>query len=219
MRIALVYRTGGDYQPAHVERLIRQIRAVGKLTNDILVFTDAGPGGIEGAEIVPLMRPYQGWWSKMNLYAEGIEGDLLYMDLDTTITGELADIASVGQLAILKAKLRKDRGKPFYPGYQSALMYLTEEARRAVRLEWAAQGGYRCIGKYPGGDDRFLETVGYWRARARFFQDLVPEQVQHFKYDIRKRHGGQVPAGTRLIVFCKSPRPWEMEELQAPCSL
>lgn len=216
MRIALVYRTGGDYVPAHVQRLVEQLRGVGNLRQDILLFTDANVSISGVTEAVPLHKPREGWWAKMNLYAEGIEGDLLYLDLDTSVLGDMNDIANVGQLAILRAKLRKDRGRPFYPGYQSALMYLTEEARRAVRLEWATQGGWRCIGKYPGGDDRFLETVGYWRAKARFFQDLVPGQIQHYKNDIRKVHGGKVPAGTRMVVFCKHPRPWEIEELRAP---
>ncbi len=213
MKIALVYRTGGDYTSQHVTRLVQQIRGPGKLAAPILLLTDSHASLWPDLEVHPLLRPHEGWWAKMNLYDTAIEGDLLYMDLDTTVLGDLSDIAAVGRLAILKAKVRKDRGRPFYPGYQSALMYLTEDARNAARLEWAAQGGWRCIGKYPGGDDRFLETVGHWRARARFFQDLVPGQIQHYKNDIRKQHGGQVPPNTRLVVFCKQPRPWDIPEL------
>jgi hypothetical protein len=214
MKIALVYRTGGDYAPTHVDRLIQQIRRVGKLDHEILVFSDENVKWWRDCTLVHVPNQHAGWWAKLCLYAADIRGDLLYYDLDSTILGDQSDIAAVGQLAILRAKIRTDRGSPHYPGFQSALMYITEDARSAVRMELARQGGARCFAKYRGGDDRFLETIAYWRSNARFFQELLPNQIQHYRRDIVKRHRGKVPPGTRLVTFCKKPRPWDMPELK-----
>lgn len=45
-------------------------------------------------ERVPLTQGWQGWWSKLEMFARPIDGTVLYFDLDTVIVGSLDAIAT-----------------------------------------------------------------------------------------------------------------------------
>lgn len=213
MKIALLYKTGGEYTQAHVTRIVAQIRGPGRATCPILLLTDDRHTPFPDVEVRHLRTNLPRWWGKVETCAPGIEGDLLFMDLDTTILGPLDDILAASALTIMRANIRKDRGRPFYAGYQSALMYLTEPARAAAWEHWQMQGGARCIRQQPKQSfDRFCETIPYWRQHMRFWQDAEPRRVAHYKKDIQRQHGGRVPEGTSLVVFCGKPRPWDLPE-------
>ncbi len=123
MRVICVLRSGGDYAPAHVERLQRQLAR-----------------HLPGAELtclsdvdvpcrrVPLRQDWRGvrgWWAKMELFAPWVEGDLLFFDLDTSLVGDLAEIAAVRSLTLLE-------DFNFSAYVSSGVMFLPEADRPAI---------------------------------------------------------------------------------------
>ena len=55
---------------------------------------------VDGVETIPLQHDWPGWFAKFELFRPDIEGDLLYFDIDTVITGDLKQL-EVGQTTML----------------------------------------------------------------------------------------------------------------------
>lgn len=203
MRVALVLRSGGEYRPEHVSRLVEQI---GKHlpAAQIICLSDVDVP----CERIALVNRWPGWWSKMELFAPWVESDLLYMDLDTAVVGDLSEMAAVGRLAIMRDVYRPK-------GLQSSIMFLPQAERAAVWREWI-KFPETWMGLYQrGGDQAFLERL--WLGKAAIWQDILPGQVVSYKVHVRQSENkhrefgdGTVPAGARAIAFHGKPRPWEV---------
>lgn len=191
MRVACVLRSGGVYGPEHVYRLrdgvLRHLPGA-----EFVCLSDVDLD----CERIPLAYDWPCWFAKMELYRPDLEGDFLYFDLDTSIVGDLSDIASVRRLTLLRDFYRPT-------GLGSGLMFLPKRDRRLIWREWmkSPHGWMRLYKR--GGDQIFLER--YWRVRAARWQDIVPGQVVSFKVHCR----AGVPDGSRIVCFHGNPRPWE----------
>lgn len=202
MRVALVLRFGGDYRPEHVTRLVEQISA--HLPGaEIVCLSDVNVP----CDRIALVNHWPGWWSKMELFAPWVDGDLLYLDLDTAVVGSLSDMASVDRLTIMRDVYRAD-------GLQSSIMFLPERERAKVWREWIRKPEVWMQMYRRGGDQAFLERL--WLGKAAIWQDSLPGQVVSYKVHVRpavrkdREFGnGTVPDGARAIVFHGLPRPWQ----------
>jgi hypothetical protein len=202
MRVALVLRTGGDYRPEHAQTLAAQLR---EQSLDVVVLSDVD---VPGVDRIPLRYPmWRGWWAKMELFRPDIEGDLLAMDLDTRIVGDLSDIKARTELTLLR-----DFYRPRY--LQSGLMYLPAAARAETWVRWHDR--YMHVFQ---GDGNFMHHV--WSGRARTWQDDLPDQVISYKVHVTKdptksKHvgNGTVPKNARIVVFHGQPRPWAVAPLK-----
>lgn len=203
MRVAFVLRTGGEYRPEHVERLATQVEA--HLSGaDIVCLSDVEIGRPH----IPMRHDWPGWWSKMELFRPDIEGDLLFMDLDTSIVDDLTEIASVDRLTIMRDVYRPQ-------GLQSSIMFLPEADRAAVWAEWIRQPDEWMRTYQAGGDQAFLERL--WLGKAAIWQDMFPDQIVSYKVHVRRAERvhrefgvGVVPDGARVVIFHGKPRPWEV---------
>jgi len=194
VKVLSVLRSGGDYRPEHVRRLRDQVAAF--LPGAAFLCLSDAP--IEGVETEPLRHDWPGWWAKMEIFAPWREGDALYLDLDSSIVGDLKPLAKIGGLTIMRDVYRP-------AGLQSAAIYLPAEERAEV-WDLFAEDPQRWIGVHArGGDQAFLERL--WLRRARRWQDELPGHVVSFKADVLP--SGRIPAGARLVVFHGKPRPWE----------
>ncbi len=189
----MVLRSGGEYTPAHVARLAGQISE-----------------HLPGAEIVCLSdvpvpctrisldHDWPGWWAKLECYRPDIEGDLLYFDLDTSIVGPLAAIATTTELTVMSDAYRPER-------VQSSIMFLPQEKRAQIWQAFTADPVFHM--KHGNtrdnwGDQGFLNT--FWGRTARRWDRALPGQVVSYKVHCRKG----VPEGARVVVFHGKPRPW-----------
>lgn len=154
---------------------------------------------VPSVECVPLICGWPGWYSKLELFAPDIQGDILYMDLDTVITGSLDSILSVGRDVVLR-----DFNKP--DEVQSSLMYLTEERRAAVWQSWNKNPQQHMANLVQRGDQGFLEPFYFDVPR---WQDILPGQVISWKVGGRK-----VTPDARIVVLHGKPRPWAVEEFK-----
>lgn len=203
MKVAFVLRSGGEYLPAHVDRLASQVRA--HLPGAEIVCLSDVPVSVDR---IALVNDWPGWWSKMSLFAPWVSGDLLYLDLDSAIVGDLSEMASAKRLTIMQDVYRKD-------GLQSSVMFLPEADRAEVWREWIKQPEAWMNMYRRGGDQAFLERL--WIGKAAIWQETHRGSIVSFKAHVRQAvrkdrefGNGTVPDGARLIAFHGLPRPWSV---------
>lgn len=198
--VACVLRSGGEYEPRHVQNLYDGVR-MHWLPHEPLRFiclTDI-PFHIKGVQLKALDYGWPGWWSKMELFRPDFRWDrILYFDLDTLIIGGLQDIAVVSQLTLLRDFYRSS-------GLGSGMMMLPQKERNMTWDEWRIDPGGHMRRAGRGGDQRFMETL--WLTRAQRWQDALPAQVVSYKVDVAKNND-VAPRGARVVCFHGKPRPW-----------
>lgn len=207
VRVALVLRSGGEYRPEHVRALVAQIErhlpGVG-----VVCLSDVDVP----CERVPLKYGWRSWWSKLELFRPDVAGDLLYIDLDTVIVGDLSELASLGRTTLLS-----DFYYPERPA--SGLMYLAESDRAKVWAAWIADpkaAMHKCM---RHGDQQFIGEVLH---DAQRFQDVLPGRVVSYKVHVAKGLNkrsigdGTVPAGASVVCFHGRPRPWHIKAEWVP---
>jgi hypothetical protein len=85
-----VLRSGGVYTSEWVAKLQRGVARHLTIPHRFVCFSDVDVP----CERIPLLHDWPGWWSKIELFTNPIEGVTLYFDLDTVIVGSLDAIAS-----------------------------------------------------------------------------------------------------------------------------
>lgn len=135
------------------------------------------------------------WWAKLALFDRDAFSPgqrVLYLDLDTVVTGDLLDIATMpGAFCCLR-----DFYRPW--GLGSGVMLWTHGTCDDIADEWHALDRPRL----SGGDQMWIETR---RPDAIRIQDRLPGQVVSFKADCQTI----VPPNARLVCFHGQPRPHE----------
>lgn len=191
MIVACVLRSGGEYDVEDVIRLEAGIRTH-LLGARFICFSDIPMRCVT----VRLEHAWPGWWSKLEIFRPEIEGDLLYADLDTIITGDLSDMAGIGKLTIMRDVYRPD-------GLQSSVMYIPQSEKRRVWEAFRSRPDIHMRRHSGGGDQAFLETL--WLGGAAIWQDELPGQVVSYKAGKIAENG--VPADCRAVVFHGRPKP------------
>jgi hypothetical protein len=192
-----VLRAGGDFRPAHVQWLARQVPGLRCLSDQ----------PVPGVPTCALRRAWPGWWAKLEAFdADIIPGDVLLIDLDTVVF----DLPTLpGRTTVLH-----DFYRPALMG--SGFMFLTEADR--VRcfeafIENPKRHMRECTTRARWGDQGFLQPLlGATAARWG-------DEVRSFKLHCR----GGVPRETKVVCFHGKPRPWDcgaewVPELEVACA-
>lgn len=197
-----VLRSGGDYMAEHVRRLRDQ---VAEYSPD-LAFVCLTDMAVPGVETLQLSYGWPGWWSKMEMFRPDIEGDILYLDLDSSVVGDITAMASVERLTLMRDAYRPG-------GLQSSAMLVPKADRKAIWQSWTADPVYWMNRYRLGGDQAFLER--FWLSRAERWQETLPGCLASYKAEIcRGRSPDLAPdavtlaATLKLVVFHGRPRPW-----------
>jgi hypothetical protein len=200
VKVCSVLRSGGEYLPEHAQRLAAQVEK--HLPGaDFFVLSDVD---VPGVRTVRSEYNYRGWWSKMELMSLP-EDDFLCFDLDTTIVGDLSDMARRGEFTLLR---------DFYHPVklQSGVMYLTPEARAKIWVEWLRMTPPAVRAAHTG-DGQFINSI--FGGKAASWQDVLPGQVVSYKVHVqldptKGKHigNGFIPPGARVICGHGHPRPW-----------
>ncbi|HEU0118112.1 MAG TPA: 6-hydroxymethylpterin diphosphokinase MptE-like protein, partial [Alphaproteobacteria bacterium] len=161
-------------------------------------FTEDATGLDEGIDIQPLPEGVIGWWNKLYLFKKRLfdEGErIVFLDLDTAITGNIGDIASYkGEFATLRDFYRPR-------GLQSSIML------------WRSGFGNHIWDMFltankpdiEGGDQAWIERVN---PNADILQDLFPGAFASFK----ERGQIEPPPGTKIVCFHGDPRPHQVKD-------
>lgn len=193
-----------DYKPHHAEWLHRQIRQ--HTDDEIVCFTnDYVPDCIN----VSLEQDWLGWWSKMEIFNPAVKGDMLYMDIDTIICGDLAPLLNVEKTTVLRDFYQPNNGRTMGSG----LMFLKEADRKKVWKKFTAdpmRHMAECVRRNKWGDQGFINTV--IGKTADRWQDVLPGKVVSYKVSGKIKP----PASASVMCFHGKPRPWQVRASWIP---
>lgn len=207
-RVFTVLRSGGDFQPRHVQGLQRQL-AKWAPSAKLICMSDVD---VSGVECIPLKYDYPGWWAKLELMRPDIPGDFLFTDLDNVILGPLDDMLAVEEYTT-------------QVGECNAWAYYTEEAREEIWLNWRGHecgimhdfDPRYCTEKNSFGDGGFIKSLIYAR---RHWEEMFPGQVTNLaslkspmrlngpwttNWPLRVK---DIPKDTRVLLCWRPWRPW-----------
>ncbi len=177
-----------------------------------IAFTDDASGlddGVEARPIPAIRLPATGLggspWRKLALWSRdiGVEGDILFMDLDVVVVGPLDDLFDYrpGELAIIRDWGTKDCGNSsvmrFPAGGAPHLIDRFEAAPLEMRRLYSNEQVY--LSRESG------LPMAYWPSDwcPSFKATMMPHfPLNHFKTV-------QIPPGSRVVVFTGHPRPHE----------
>lgn len=196
MRVCLVLKQGPDYGKEHAIWLAKQIHQYNPGA-EIVCLTDTALDH-PLIKTVPLQFPWVGWWSKLNLFSDAIDGDVFYMDVDTVIRGPIDDLLTVKKTTFLRDF--------YHPRLMaSGVMYIAKKDKAKVwdrfvkdpAFHMAQNRTRRFLGD-QGFYSRVLTDVDYW-------QNVRPNQIVSYK--VHCGDGFLPPAP--VICFHGKPRPWQ----------
>lgn len=214
--IVTVLKSGKEYGAAHAQWLHAQLPAAvpAFCLSDIEV---------PGVNTLPLSGSWPGWWSKLEAFNPDLaiigDQDLLLLDIDTVITGDIMPFLEPRPFTALTDFYREQQ--PAAP-MASAVMYIPASVKAAMWSAWLADpdGHIReCSRPEKHGDQGFIGSV----LTADRWQDVLPGAAISYKKDVaaagrwsRSVGSGTVPTGTRLVCFHGQPRPWDSGEPWVP---
>lgn len=185
-----------DYNADYVMRLRNMVARHLKANHEFVCLSNVDVP----VKRIPLKHGWRGWWSKLELFRPDIKADrILYIDLDTVITGNLSEIADINEFTMIEG-FRNNADKR---RRGSGLMMLTD--RRPVWDAWAKSPEAHVEKIGNKGDQHFIGpfSKGCW-------QHALPGQVVSYKHDVRDRD--ELPNDARVVCFHGKPRPHQLPD-------
>lgn len=189
-----VLRSGGIYTETHVSRLIAQVP-------NILCLSDIPFSSILADRRIPLQYEWPGWWSKIEVFNPRLNEDILYIDLDSEIVGDLSKLISIGENS-KRSIMWTDPIRPKYAN--SSVMWIKQTEKAAV---WDR------FRKNPAG---FMKSFCFWPDKwgdQGFISSCLPDAgrwpeglVRSWRLECRKG----IKEGTVLLSFHGKPKPWDV---------
>lgn len=198
-------KQGKKYNATYVNRLYNMVSRNMSEPFKFVCFTDNRLGINKEVDMFPLPYNAEGWWGKMGLYKQKIDGvdteKLLFLDLDVVITGRLEPICNYSS----DFALAKD-----YPVYSynendvrqkwgNSSVVLLRIGSQVKIWDTFVERGYpqpkRC------GDQEFINQVFYGEC------DLLPEDLVK-SYKLHNLAGNEVP-DCSVVMFHGTPKPPE----------
>jgi len=194
-----------DRGQLYVERLARGVARHLKTPYRFICFTDDPEPYAAGIEQHPLPHPgLVGWMNKIALFKPNVfaAGErVLYLDLDTLITGSLDDIARdslSGKLTMLEDLL--------FPKQLGSGVMVWRAGCVGQIWQHYVDAGYPA--HVPNGDQGFIARHTDHVGRL---QDIYPNQIASYKVS-----GGVLAPQTRIVCFHGLPRPHDITEGWVP---
>lgn len=219
---------GTLYGPEYVNRLYRGVYQNLNQSFEFHCFTDNTSGIIPDVITHPLQyKNLSGWWNKLYLFSNKIplDGRILFIDLDTLITGPLDDIVNQQDDFIVL--------RDFFTGIArsvvgndnvgSGLMLFNAKKHSHIWESFIANPEQAIAQCRPHGDQRWIQLH---QEQRTYWQDIIPGQVVSFKVHCREGlphnarivcyHGipnipDSIVKTTRVPWWTINPQPWVRE--------
>jgi hypothetical protein len=182
-----VLKSGGEYTPEHVQRLAAQVPG-------LVCLSDVD---VPGVPCVPIKKHWPKWWSKIELFGDAFDHDILHIDLDTTVNGDITPFLKVGKTTLLRDFYHKGV-------FASGLMYIHQDDKKKVFDAFCADAeNIMARHKEPPllGDQGFLTTV----LKPQAWQDFLPGKVVSYRVCRES-----VPEDAVIICYFGKDRPWNI---------
>lgn len=211
LTLACVYRTGGDFNPADIQKVVDARRFIREDVKT-LCLTDT-PHGVRPFvdNTTLLVNDWPGWWSKMELFR--LQPPVLFLDLDMLACGDLTPLARAcrtidsGSFIMLRDPYHNDESSAVM-GWNSDMIWLYNRFAAEVYAESfypRTHGiGAEIVGRHYGGDQEYIRREVKPTKHIKYVQDIIPG-VYSYKVDVVPN--GEPPADSRLIVYHGLPRP------------
>jgi hypothetical protein len=211
LKVACVW-VGDKYPPEYVANLYRSVRLHLGRPFTFSVVSDRPPPLLSTAhtEWVRARRYLPGWWAKMQLFEPvwRMAHDVLYLDLDTAVVGDLSPLADVANDLALCANFTRAAGNARWPcRYGSCVMFLRTTLGDDVWRRFEANREW--IMKECGrlGDQKAIEMLTAGRQDVGLLQDLMPSPDFFLGYRDLPRHPSGPPPGCSLVIFAGREKP------------
>jgi hypothetical protein len=198
--VACVLSSGGPYDARWVRALYRGVRDHWPANASYLDFVCLSDRriGMYGIRDIALVGRFPGWWAKLELFRPDVfDRPVLYLDLDTLVVGDLAELIAPRQRLTMLADFYREANRAGRPRFgESGVMGWTPgpETEAIWRAFVADPKGARAAHR---GDGSFIRA----NAGHDYWQDVLPGQIVSYK--IHARVGP--PEGARLV--CGHGRP------------
>jgi hypothetical protein len=217
--IVSVLKQGPEYGVKEAQFLHNQLKDY-----ESVCLTDIS---IPGVQTYKLKYDWPGWWSKLELFNNcGPVGDedLLYIDIDTLITGDLTEL--------IKERTQSRRMTMLTDFYNekvptrppaSGVMFIPKEIKSVVWNKWFEYGWENAMRDFVrpprSGDQGF---IGHVLPHTDRWQTVHPGAVLSYKKDVagkgmpgyhnvRSEGNGFIPASAKIVCFHGKPRPWHVD--------
>lgn len=196
---------GVKYGSEYVNRLYNGIKRNCQLPFELHCFTDNEIG--INSEVVTHELPYSAdidsWWNKIWLFSDDLpfhkNERILYLDLDTLITGNIdALLSNNGEDFIMLRDFYWGIAKSATPSASGVMAWNAGEFTQ-IWEKFIKNPEESMASVSPHGDQHFIS--GCLGHRVRYWQDLFPEQVVSFKVHCREG----LPPNAKIICFHGEP--------------
>lgn len=188
---------GTKYGTEYVNNLYAACKRNTTLPFNFHCFTEDSIGINKDVIIHPLkVKGIDGWWNKLYLFSKeiDIDGRVLFIDLDTLITGNIDELLSIKEGFVMI----KDFFYPMQNNHGSGLMSFETKQNPEIWNSFIADPKTAVQSLHPHGDQKwivqFVDKVTLW-------QDILPEQVVSFKIHCR----GGLPNNARVVCYHGKP--------------
>lgn len=200
--IACVLRSGGIYDERWVDRLRAGVERHITRPYRFVCLTDLEPD----CETIALERAWQGWWSKIELFRPGLfEGQVIYLDLDVIVVGDLGEIVSHPH----KFTMAQD----YYRRHWKCSTAMAWDGSQDFRLyQHFAKNPSHFMSRYDGRNGRKLGDQGFiedWLQHIGINIDTFPDLFGRYSvasYKVDKCIAGP-PPGASVVAFHGKPKP------------
>lgn len=200
LNIITVLKTGGfnqdwlkvDYKPEYVIRLKKQIEENITIPFRFICLSDVE---IDGVETIPLKDDLKGWWSKIEIFREF--NDFLYFDLDTTIIGNIDELANYQGFTAYQDFIKGNLSSAFlrvkgdYSFIYDDFIKNKDEIMKTytTRKDW--------------GDQKLIEDI--LKDHKKEFNFFDNKHFISYNFEITK---GKNPTNESIIVYCGNLKPF-----------
>ena len=152
---------------------------------------------------IPMLYNWDGWWSKMEIFRPDINGNLLYLDLDSLVIKNIDSIIDTC-MSTEKPILLRDFMKR--KQLASGMMWLPEKYRKAVWDKWIVDPKKWMKKHKKAGDQGFIREI--LKKDCLTWQDILEHNsVVSLKVHCRKN----TPNNASIICYHGRPRPHEID--------
>jgi hypothetical protein len=202
LTVLCVLRSGGIYDASWVEKLKRGCeRHLRPHTFNCLSDVPVP------CNRIPLKHDWPGWWSKVELFREGvIDSETLYLDLDTVCVGPMQIHRNGIDFAMLQSFWKPDMvgsGVMYFSGDNVPHKVYEKFAKQPKA--YIAHHERNAEGTYVGDQAFLLDTLGPEDQIARI-NDYMPG-IKSYKMHCQRR----LPADASIVCFHGRPRPTEVD--------
>ncbi|MGB5093443.1 MAG: hypothetical protein WBN97_09065 [Parvibaculum sp.] len=203
---------GSAYSADYVNRMFSMLRR--HLDEDFVAWCiTENPKGLGRSikTIKPLFN-VPGWWNKLFLFSPAMpKGEILYLDLDQIITGNITPLLVACRQS--EAKLVTYRDPLKWMGSEINSSWLYYRHPELAFIYDAFRKDLPQVLKLEGGDQLYI-----WQhlKDVDFIDDAMPKGVQSFKFQLCATIGGgysipmRIDPAVRVINFDGHPKPHEL---------